>query len=104
MIAERGTPALELNSGEMQGQFSAGAVKRELGCAAFTPLSGVQGLPFQSIRFAGACFVSFSHQTVLSAGLIATFVKIVPFLVAASALGLDFSFVPGACNYICAVD
>ena len=31
IIAERGTPAFELNSGEMQGQFSAGAVKRLLG-------------------------------------------------------------------------
>ena len=33
MIAEIGTPAGLLNSGEMHGQFSAGAVNLEFGCA-----------------------------------------------------------------------
>ena len=95
-MASSGTPSLEWNAGERQGQFSAGAVKRELGCAAFTPLAGVQSLPSQSISLSGGCLVSPSHQTVLSAGSMATLVKIVPLRVAASALGLDFSFVPGA--------
>ncbi len=37
-----------------------------------------------------------SHHTVLSSRLCATFVKMVFFLVAARALGLDFALVPGA--------
>lgn len=65
MIAERGTPVLELNSGEMQGQFSAGAVKRELGCAEQVDLSflsnfaGFQGLPVQSMQCSGSFGKSF---------------------------------------------
>ena len=70
-IASSGTPSLELNAAERQGQLTAGAVKRELGCAAFTPLSGVQSLPSQSMRFSGAGLGSPSHHTGLSAGLVA---------------------------------
>ena len=53
-------------------------------------------MPVQSSEFAGGFLSSFSHHTVLSSRLSPTFVKIVFFLVAARALGFDFSLVPGA--------
>ena len=97
MMAEMGTPLGLLNSGEMQGQFSAGAVKRELGWAAGpVAVSGLQGLPFQSKACWGGLGVSFSHQTVSSSRLRATLVKMVPWWVVARALGLDLALVPGA--------
>ena len=83
----------------MHGQFFAGAVKRLFGCAPFTPAAfaaSSHGLPFQSTAFLGGFLSSPSHQTVLLSKLWQTFVKIVPFCVVCSALGLDFSFVPGA--------
>ena len=55
-----------------------------------------QGLPFQSTAFSGGFLSRPSHHTVLSSRLCTTLVKMVPFLVEASALGLDFSLVPGA--------
>ena len=96
MMAEMGTPVLLSNSGLMQGQFIAGAVKRELGCAPFEPSVQSHFSPFQFSAFFGGFLSMPSHQTVLSSRLRTTLVKMVFFLVAASALGLDFSLVPGA--------
>src|SRR5690242_5870486 len=93
MIAEIGTPVGESNSGEMQGHCLAGAVNRLLACAA--GLTPSQGWPFQSMRPAGGSLVSPSHHGVLS-GASATLVKIEFERRLASALGLVFSFVPGA--------
>ena len=90
------------NSEERQGQFLVGAVKRLLGCAPLTGLPSAsvmpacQGLPFQSTALAGASSPIPSHQTVLLSRLCTTLVKIVPFFVDKSALGLDFMLVPGA--------
>ena len=97
MMAEMGTPWGFSNSGEMQGQFFAGAVKRELGWAAGpSAVSGLQGLPFQSRAWWGGFLSSLSHHTVSSSRFRATLVKMVPFLVVARALGLDLALVPGA--------
>src|SRR5205085_12555568 len=52
MIALIGTPSPFSKSGSSTGLFRHGAVKRELGWAAFSFESGVQSLPRQSI----ACF------------------------------------------------
>ena len=43
-----GTPAGFSQSGSMHGHCEAGAVKRELGCAAGRPQPGIQSLPVQS--------------------------------------------------------
>ena len=94
-MAEIGTPCGSSNLGLTQGQFLAGAVKRELGCAPFTPLAGSQGLPFQSTASVGGFLSMPSHQTVPSF-FRTTLVKMVPFLVLSRALGLDFMLVPGA--------
>ena len=48
-MALSGTPAGSSQAGSMEGQLAAGAVKRELGCAAGVLLSGVQGWPRQSV-------------------------------------------------------
>lgn len=45
-IAEMGTPSGFSHCGSMMGHCSAGAQKRELGCAAGSALSFVQSLPF----------------------------------------------------------
>ena len=52
-MAEIGTPFGSSHSGAIDGHCDAGAVKRALGCAAGVPDSGVQSLPFQSMRCAG---------------------------------------------------
>ena len=97
MKAEIGTPCGFSNSGEMQGQFFAGAVKRLLGCAPFSSLVWpFQGLPFQSMALVGGFLSKPSHHTVLLSILWQTLVKIVPLMVDFSALGLDFILVPGA--------
>ena len=88
MIAEIGTPAGLLNSGEMHGQFSAGAVNLEFGCArvlflpVFSSTSAMNSgpftlAPFHSVASTGGFLSSFSHQTVLSALFRATLVKMV---------------------------
>ena len=94
-MAEMGTPWGFSNSGEMQGQFTAGAVKRLLGWAPGLPLAGSQGSPFQSSASVGGFLSRPSHQTVPS-GLSTTLVKMEFFFVLARALGLVFSLVPGA--------
>ena len=61
--------------GAMDGHCEAGAVNRELGCDDGSDDSGVQSLPFQSIRCAGGSSVSPSHHTSPSS-VRATLVKI----------------------------
>src|SRR5580693_4425298 len=94
-----GTPSGSSHAGSMVGHCEAGAVKRELGCAAFTPVSlaicGVQRLPFQSMHSAGGSSVIPSHHTPPS-GVRATLVKMVFRASDAIALGLVLFDVPGA--------
>src|SRR6476646_5414624 len=79
-IALIGTPLGSSQEGSIVGHCEAGAVNRELGCAAFAPVSaaicGVQRLPCQSRHSSGGVSVMPSHQTPPS-GVSATFVKIV---------------------------
>src|SRR5215470_6916223 len=49
MMALMGTPAGSSQNLERTGLLVAGAVKRELGCAAFSGELWVQGRPFQSM-------------------------------------------------------
>ncbi len=83
----------------MVGHCDAGAVKRELGCAAFAPvslaISGVHELPCQSRHSAGGSSVMPSHHTPPS-GVSATLVKIVFRASVAMAFGLVLTEVPGA--------
>src|SRR6202162_2989950 len=94
-----GTPLGSSQAGSMVGHCDAGAVKRELGCAALAPVSlaicGVQRLPFQSVHSAGGSSVMPSHQTPPS-GVSATFVKIEFFARVVMAFGLVLTDVPGA--------
>src|ERR1700723_238082 len=99
MIALIGTPSGDSQFGSIVGHCEAGAVKRELGCAAFAPVSfaicGVHTLPRQSIHSAGGSSVMPSHHTPPS-GVIAVLVKMVLRANAAMALGLVLFDVPGA--------
>ena len=79
----------------MIGHWSAGVVKRALGCAAGSPQPGVQSRPFQSVRCAGGSSVRPSHHTSPSS-VSATLVKIEFPHMAATALALVFMPVPGA--------
>src|SRR6202050_4854121 len=94
-----GTPCGSSHAGSMVGHCEAGAVKRELGCAAFAPVSfaicGVQRLPRQSRHSAGGSSVMPSHHTPPS-GVSAVLVKIVLRASEAMALGLVLTEVPGA--------
>src|SRR5690242_20603563 len=94
-IAEIGTPFGSSHSGATHGTCDNGAVKRLFGWAAGTPESGVQSLPFQSVRCAGFSFVSPSHHTSRSS-VSATFVNTVLRVSAAIALALVSRPVPGA--------
>ena len=76
-IAEIGTPSGFCHSGASVGTFEIGVQKRELGCAAGVPDSGVQSLPRQSMRWSGASSVMPSHHTPPSS-VRATFVKMLP--------------------------
>src|ERR1700685_4572443 len=75
-----GTPSESSHAGSMVGHCEAGAVKRELGCAALAPVSlaicGVQTLPRQSRHSAGGSSVMPSHHTPPS-GVRAVLVKMV---------------------------
>src|SRR5436309_8148702 len=75
-IALMGTPSGLCHAGEMEGHWVAGTVNRLFGCAAGSPLAGVQGRPRQSRAFAGGGSSCPSHQTVPS-GRSATLVKMV---------------------------
>src|SRR5580693_10484187 len=99
MNALIGTPFGSSHAGSMVGHCEAGAVNRELGCAALAPvaaaISGVHSLPCQSIHSAGGSSVIPSHQTPPS-GVSATFVKIEFVASVAMAFGFVFIDVPGA--------
>src|SRR5574343_481766 len=98
MKAEIGTPAGSSQAGSTDGHWLAVAVKRELACAALRPAlpsSGVQSLPCQSIRWAGASLVMPSHQTSPSS-VSATLVKMTSLFREAMQFGLVLSLVPGA--------
>src|SRR5580658_11061537 len=99
MNALIGTPFGSSQAGSIVGHCDAGAVNRELGCAALAPvaaaISGVHFLPCQSIHSAGGSSVIPSHQTPPS-GVSATLVKMEFFARVAIALGLVFTDVPGA--------
>src|SRR3984957_5198725 len=94
-----GTPFGSSHAGSMVGHCEAGAVKRELGCAALAPvsfaISGVQRFPRQSRHSAGGSSVIPSHHTPPS-GVSATLVKIVLRASVVIAFGLVFTEVPGA--------
>ena len=93
-MASIGTPVGSSHSGAMAGSCSAGAVKREFGCAAGVPESFVQGWPFQSVRPAGGSPMP-SHQTSPSC-VNAVLVKIVFASIESIALGFVCMLVPGA--------
>src|SRR5579864_5019445 len=99
IIALRGTPLGSSQAGSMVGHCDAGAVNRELGCAALAPVSlaicGVHFLPCQSVHSAGGESVMPSHHTPPSL-VSATLVKIVLRASVAIALGLVLFEVPGA--------
>src|SRR6476620_7644510 len=99
IIALIGTPLGSSHAGSIVGHCDAGAVKRELGCAAFAPVSlpicGVQRLPFQSVHSAGGSSVIPSHHTPPS-GVSATLVKMEFLARVVMALGLVLTEVPGA--------
>src|SRR3984957_8041954 len=94
-----GTPVGSSHAGSMVGHCAAGAVKRELGCAALAPvflaISGVHKFPRQSRHSAGGSSVMPSHHTPPS-GVSATLVKMVLVASVFIALGLVFIDVPGA--------
>src|SRR5690606_32254811 len=94
-IAEIGTPLGSSHSGAMIGHCAAGVVKRALGWAAGVPDSGVQSLPFQSVRWAGTSSVMPSHHTSPSS-VRATLVKTELPQRVFMALALVCSPVPGA--------
>src|SRR5438067_1486671 len=95
MIALIGTPSGSLTSRESIGLLVAGAVKRLLGCAAFSVEPFFHGRPCQSISSSGASTSIPSHQTLPSL-VTATLVKMVSFEIVFIALGLEEKFVPGA--------
>src|SRR5215469_6200725 len=99
MMALRGTPSGDSQSGSIVGHCEAGAVNRPLGCAAvvpfFLPMAGFQRSPRQSRHSAGGFAVMPSHQTPPS-GVRATLVKMVLRESVAMAAGLVFALVPGA--------
>ena len=99
MKALIGTPLGSSHAGSIVGHCDAGAVNRELGCAAFAPvsfaISGVHTLPRQSRHSAGGSSVMPSHHTPPS-GVSAVFVKMVLRAMVAIAFGLLFFEVPGA--------
>src|ERR1700722_6340145 len=99
MIALRGTPRGDYQSASIVGHCDAGAVKRELGCAALAPVSlamaGVHLRPCQSKHSAGGSSVMPSHQTPPS-GVSATLGKMVLRGGASMAVGFVFPDVPGA--------
>src|SRR6516225_6488333 len=98
-IADTGTPSGDSQAASITGHCDAGAVKRPFGCAAVAPvclaISGVHGLPCQSMHSAGGSFVMPSHHTPRS-GVSATFVKIAFRRSVAIAFGLVSADVPGA--------
>src|SRR5512147_752783 len=95
MKADIGTPCGSLNLGEMLGHWMAGAVKRELGCAALSGEPLRHGLPRQSVRRSGTSPSMPSHHGQLSS-VTATLVKIEFLRTVAMAFWFVFDDVPGA--------
>src|SRR5580704_15029242 len=73
-MASIGTPFGSSHSGAITGHWDAGAVNRELGCAAGRGVAGVHRRRSQSTNLAGLSSVIPSHQTSPSS-VIAQFVK-----------------------------
>src|SRR6201982_1016187 len=95
MIAEIGTPFGSSQYFESAGLLVAGAVKRELGWAAFSVEPFFQGRPCQSVSSSGISPSIPSHHTSPSL-VMATLVKMVSLAMVRIAWGLDAKFVPGA--------
>src|SRR5690349_10529219 len=93
MNAAIGTPCGSSHFGSIEGHCDAGAVKRALGCAAFSFDSGVQSRPCQSMACAGGFSVMPSHHTSPSS-VSATLVKMQFFVMVAIALGFVCAPVP----------
>src|SRR5947208_2487939 len=93
--AEIGTPPGLSHSGDIDGHWWAGVVKREFGCAAFVPLAGVHGFPCQSSASGGDA-PSMPSQYGVPRGVSATLVKSEFRPIVAIMLGFVFEFVPGA--------
>ena len=94
-IASIGTPAGSSQLGAIDGHCPAGAVKRAFGWLDGSLEAGVQSLPFQSMRWAGASGVSPSHQTSPSS-VRATFVYMQLAVRVRTAFALVSMPVPGA--------
>src|SRR5436309_1612704 len=75
MSASIGTPSAFSQSGSIVGHCEAGALKREFGCAALRPQSGVQSCPVQSTRCDGGSLRPSHHTSPSSVS--ATLVKMV---------------------------
>src|SRR5262245_5407134 len=95
MNAEIGTPRGFSHSGEIDGHWRAGAVKREFGCAAFSLEPFCQGRPRQSVRCSGTEPSMPSHHGRPSS-VTATFVKIEFARSVSIAFLFVFDDVPGA--------
>src|SRR4051795_610866 len=93
--ASIGTPLGSSHSSAIDGHCAAGVVKRAFGCAAGVPDSGVQSLPFQSIRWSGVSPDMPSHQMSPSS-VLAQLVKIVLRSIVSIAFGLVLRAVLGA--------
>src|SRR5688572_28735491 len=88
MMAEMGTPSGSLTCLESTGLLDIGAVKRELGCAAFSADPFFQGRPCQSVASSGASPSIPSHHTppsLVSATLVNSVSRAMHFI----ALGLE---------------
>src|SRR3954452_3244844 len=95
-MAEIGTPFGSSYSSAMIGHCLIGVQNRLFGCDETSPDSGVQSLPFQSIKCPGGVAEYPSHQTSPSS-VSATLVKSeLPFSIVSIAFGLVFQPVPGA--------
>src|SRR5919206_4574677 len=94
-IAEMGTPFGFSHSGEIEGHWCAGVVKREFGCATLVILLGVQGWPCQSNASNGGG-PSMPSQYGVLLGVKPTLVKIVFRRIVFITLGLVREFEPGA--------
>src|SRR3954463_1209567 len=93
--ASIGTPLGSSHSSAIDGHWAAGVVKRAFGCAAGVSASGVQSLPFQSIRCSGVSPDMPSHQMSPSS-VLAQLVKIVLRSIVSIAFGLVLRAVLGA--------
>src|SRR5678815_272215 len=95
MIALIGTPSGSLACLLSTGLLVIGAVKRELGWAAFSVERFFQGRPCQSVSSSGTSPSIPSHHTSPSL-VMATLVKMVSLAMVFIALGLEAKLVPGA--------